>query len=220
MPPDGSCFYHALYCALTHLPEAKAQKVNEMFNTYHAQLLQYVTNVDRTTTELDLPLPADINYIHTIRFIVAINVDEADFESYQMLCIAEPENHTYNTVRKWRTGMLLNLNSDYANIITINIIRRVLFQKAELDLGIYIYCVPNATNEGGLTSDCEWHDKPYNIFLELVNNVHYNLICFNALADAPGAGLVLTPEQLLGEYNRKFKKRPLTNKRQRTTKQP
>lgn len=202
MPPDSSCFYHALYNGLCNLPDTcgASNAITTLFETHRARLVTFIEGIDRDTTELDLPSSEQINYTHVIRFIIAINAGDADFEKYQMLCIAEPENHIYADVRGWRTGMLLTLNDDYANMITIDIIRRVLRDQAGLDLGIYIYCVPDQFNTGGLTSDREWHNKPYNIFLELVSNIHYNLIGFNALIEKKGRGIVLTPKQLQRVY--------------------
>jgi len=201
MPSDSSCFYHALYNGLCYLPnQADADAVNTFFETYHQKLVNFIKNIDSDTTELDIPHPDDINYTHIIRFIIAIHIKDSDFEKYQLLCIAEPENHIYEDIRKLRTGMLLNLNNDYANIVTINIIRRVLQEQAGVDIGIYIYCVPDALNRGGLTSDSEWHEKPYNIFFELVYNIHYNLIKFHNLEHTKGGGIVLTPRQIRKVY--------------------
>lgn len=200
MPPDSSCFYHAVYNALICLPDKVITPVRNLFNTYHTRLIQFLSEIDHGATELTIPQHNELDHTHILRYMVAINTTDADFESYQILCIAEPENHMYDNIYNWRTGLLLNLNHDYANMVTISIMRRVLLQQAGLDLGIYIYCTPSQENDGGLTSDSEWHGKPYNIFLELVDNVHYNLIRFTTQAHIIGAGVILTPEQLQCVY--------------------
>lgn len=191
MPPDSSCFYHSFYECIKNFmtgPMADSKRVCAKYESYERRLHAFIESIDKETYEV--PEIEDINHTHILRFIVATNITADDFEEYKILCLGEPENTQYESIETFRTGVLFT--NDFANQITIQILMRVF----DGLFGIYIYCKPTAFNTGGLTTSDEWHGKPYNMFLELEDNNHYNVICFK------NCGKLLAPRELHAFYRR------------------
>lgn len=188
MPPDSSCLYHCFYeCIKAFMatsPTGDATRIK--YESYKTRLHTFIKSID--TEEYDVPEIENIDHTHILRFIVATNIFEDEFEEYKILCLGEPENMQYESLERFRTGVLFN--NDFANQITIKILMRVF----DGIFGVYIYCKPSIYNNGGLTTGGEWHNKAFNMFLELENNNHYNVIHFI------GRSVLLRPRELQAVY--------------------
>lgn len=161
MPPDFSCFYHAIYTCLEY-NKLNDLTIEPLFEKYKQQTANFFKHI--STTYNDVPTPTEITYVHVLRFMIAVHVNENDFEQYQMLCLGEPDNPSYENVEKFRTGILFD--KDYANQVIIQILLRIL----KNEYGIYIL------TEYGLSSCKEWHNKKWNFVLEFVGDNHYNVV--------------------------------------------
>ena len=169
VPMDGSCFYHCIVKALSSrdFTDPSYQDICEILKPIVENYIQtHEENQEQETKdheeENQHQQQGDDKDI--FRYSIAQIATEEDYQNYKILQQAEEGNLPLNSLEELKKT--LAYSNEYANHVSIQLIFR-LFQGL---LGIYIY------KNNALISPREWHEKKYNLVLELLENQHYNLI--------------------------------------------
>ena len=159
VPMDGSCFYHCIVKALSSrdFTDPSYQDICEILKPIVENYIQ--THEEQENQQQQQGDDKDI-----FRYSIAQIATEEDYQNYKILQQAEEGNLPLNSLEELKKT--LAYSNEYANHVSIQLIFR-LFQGL---LGIYIY------KNNALISPREWHEKKYNLVLELLENQHYNLI--------------------------------------------
>jgi len=161
VPMDGSCFYHCIVKALSSrdFTDPSYQDICEILKPIVENYIQTHEEQEQETPDQQQGDDKDI-----FRYSIAQIATEEDYQNYKILQQAEEGNLPLNSLEELKKT--LAYSNEYANHVSIQLIFR-LFQGL---LGIYIY------KNNALISPREWHEKKYNLVLELLENQHYNLI--------------------------------------------
>jgi hypothetical protein len=168
VPMDGSCFYHCIVKALSSrdFTDPSYQDICEILKPIVENYIQ--THEEQETHEenheQENPEQQQGDDKDIFRYSIAQIATEEDYQNYKILQQAEEGNLPLNSLEELKKT--LAYSNEYANHISIQLIFR-LFQGL---LGIYIY------KNNTLISPKEWHEKKYNLVLELLENQHYNLV--------------------------------------------
>ena len=169
VPMDGSCFYHCIVKALSSrdFTDPSYQDICEILKPIVENYIQtHEENQEQETQdheeENQQQQQGDDKDI--FRYSIAQIATEEDYQNYKILQQAEEGNIPLNSLEELKKT--LAYSNEYANHVSIQLIFR-LFQGL---LGIYIY------KNNALISPREWHEKKYNLVLELLENQHYNLV--------------------------------------------
>ena len=164
VPADGSCFYTCYLYWISHNPI--------LYNKYIRLLIDNQIENEHTS------IMNNNIYKHCvmIRELVSKNITMDDFEMYQILCSAEPENEKYENIDKLRNAV--TQYNEHANLITIQILYK-LFNNHD----IVIY-----SHDDIQLSPIEWtNNNSICMYFKLLNlsNIenhhinHYNILLFN-----------------------------------------
>ena len=164
VPMDGSCFYHCIVKALSSrdFTDPSYQDICEILKPMVENYIQTHEEQETHQTEQENQQQGDDKDI--FRYSIAQIATEEDYQNYKILQQAEEGNLPLNSLEELKKT--LAYSNEYANHVSIQLIFR-LFQGL---LGIYIY------KNNTLISPREWHEKKYNLVLELLENQHYNLV--------------------------------------------
>lgn len=161
VPMDGSCFYHCIVKALSSrdFTDPSYQDICEILKPIVENYIQTHEEQEQETPDQQQGDDKDI-----FRYSIAQIATEEDYQNYKILQQAEEGNIQLNSLEELKKT--LAYSNEYANHVSIQLIFR-LFQGL---LGIYIY------KNNALITPKEWHEKKYNLILELLENQHYNLV--------------------------------------------
>jgi hypothetical protein len=166
VPMDGSCFYHCIVKALSSrdFTDPSYQDICEILKPIVENYIQTHEEQEQETQDHEEENQQQGDDKDIFRYSIAQIATEEDYQNYKILQQAEEGNIPLNSLEELKKT--LAYSNEYANHISIQLIFR-LFQGL---LGIYIY------KNNTLVSPREWHEKKYNLVLELLENQHYNLV--------------------------------------------
>lgn len=181
VPMDGSCFYHCIVKALSSrdFTDPSYQDICDILKPIVENYIQTHETEQENQQENHQQQGDDKDIF---RYSIAQIATEEDYQNYKILQQAEEGNIQLNSLEELKKT--LAYSNEYANHVSIQLIFR-LFQGL---LGIYIY------KNNALISPKEWHEKKYNVVLELLENQHYKLVQYE------GYSILLKSEEIQTIY--------------------